>query len=161
MSVNFLQKLGFGNKFFIPALCTAACFCNSFAYRLHIRKNKFQIYCFYISKRIYASVHMCDIVVVKTPYNMCYCIYLTYMRQKLISQSFAAGCTFNQSRNIYELKIGGSNFFTVIKFSKCVKSFIGNGNNTNIWLDSAERVVRTFGTSLGYCIKQCTFANVR
>ena len=49
----------------------------------------------------------------------------------------------------------------MIDVSQAVEARIGNGDNSNVGIDGAKRIVGRSGTCVGQCVKEGTFADVR
>ena len=101
------------------------------------------------------------IVVLETAYNVNDSVNLADIRQEFVSQTLALGRALYKTRNIDKFQRCGSEFFGVIHFRQLVKTFIGNGNDTDIRLDSAERIVRGLRARVCKRVEKGTFADIR
>ena len=69
---------------------------------LYVRKNQLEVYGLNITYRVNAAVHMDNVAVFKAAHNMDDSIYLTDVRQKLVTQSFAFARPFHKPCNVHK-----------------------------------------------------------
>ena len=116
-------------------------FGNSSVQNFDIREDQLQIDGFDISGRIDRSVYMNDIVIFKTTDNMYDGIYFTDIGKELVAQAFTLAGTLYKTCNINKFDGGWCYLLCVIQFTQFHNSFIGNSNNTYVWVDGCKRIV--------------------
>ena len=152
MSEQLFEEFNLGSKALV-ALHLLLFSVNSALDYFYIREDKLKVNCFYISCGTYFAVNVNDIVIFEATYNVNDSINLTDVRQELVAEAFTLGCALHKTCNVNEFESCGCEFFGVVHLSECVKTFIGNGYYSHIWLNCAERVVCRFCSCVCKCIE--------
>src|SRR4030042_2257991 len=80
-------------------------------------------------------------------------IHISYVVQKLISQSLSFACSFAQPSNIEKFKSGGNLFFRMNQFRNTFQPIIRNRDNPHIRIDRTESVTRNLCPSSSQGVK--------
>src|SRR5690606_26734404 len=99
---------------------------------------KLRINNFFVANRIYRTVDVHYITVVKTPQNMDDGTGSADITQKLISKAFTFAGTLYQAGNVNNLNRVGNNTLRFYQFTKFVKALIRNGDHSNIGFNCAK-----------------------
>ena len=92
---------------------------------------------------------MNDIGVIEAADDMNNGIHLTDVGKELVSQTFSLGSAFDQAGNVHKFDDGRSGFFGMIEVRQKLQTGVGNGHDSHIGVDGAERIVGGFRT--GFC----------
>src|SRR5258706_4954665 len=103
---------------------------------------------------------MNNIVVIKTPHYMRYCIDLTDSGEELISQAFSLARPFYQSGDIYKFKGGWNNFLGIHQTFQNFQTFVRNRYHSYVGLNRTKRKIGRLCLIIGQCIKQSRFSHV-
>ena len=82
------------------------------------------------------------------------------MREEFISQALALGCAFYKPCNVNEFDNGRGNLFTCVKSRQLIQPFVGYGNDADVRVNGAERIIRAFRACVCDCVKKSRFTNV-
>ena len=104
---------------------------------------------------------MGDIAILEAAHHMSHRIHLADMLQELVAQALALAGPLHQSGNVHEADRGGSGLLGVIHLMEDIQPAIRHRHHAYIRLDGAERIVGSFGASLGNSVKQRGLAYVR
>ena len=115
---------------------------------------------FLVADGIDSTIHMGDIIILETAQYMDNRICLTDVSQELVSQSFALGSTFYQTRYIYNLAGGGNDASRMNQLCQFGESFIGNGNDTHIGFDCTEREIGCLCLGTAQTVEQSGFTHI-
>jgi hypothetical protein len=131
-------------------------------YRLKVLELELCIDDIFISDRIHGAVHVYHVIVVEATEYVDDGVCLADICEKLISESFAFACAFDQSRNIYDFN--GSWYHTALgfaEFAKFDKTLVGYGDHAYVRFNRAEWEVRRLCLGVAKAIEEGRFADIR
>ncbi len=114
-----------------------------------ICENQFQIDGLNVTDRVNAAVHMDNVRVLKAADDMDDGIAFTDIGKELVAKAFTLGSALDQSGNIDELDRGRNRLGRIIHLRQHIETVVRNGDNTDIRIDCAERIIRGFCTGAG------------
>ena len=114
-------------------------------YGFKIGKNKLGFDGFDVAEWIHRFLNVGDVGIVEAANHMQYGIDISNVAQEFVAEAFTLGGAFYKTRNINNLNRCGDHLLGGDIGLKRFKSWIGNGNHTDIRLDGAKRVVCRLG----------------
>ena len=160
MCKDSFQQFQFDFVLFVARLCHALRTAHLCVDGFDVGKNQFEIDCFHVGHRVDFVGNVRDVAVHETAHHVYDRGHLADVRQKFIAQSFAMARALDKTRDVHETQIRRRDFFTVVQCGKFVQTFVGDGNNADVRLYCAKRVVGDFRPRLCDCIEKCAFADV-
>lgn len=128
---------------------------------LDIGEKEFGFNGFDITHRINRTIHMCDVVVVKTAYNFKNSRTFPNGAEELIAESFAFACAPDQAGNVDKVDSRLDGFLWMNQFRERVKACIRHRHGRLVRFDGAERVIGRLGVlRLGQRIEKSGFAHI-
>ena len=103
---------------------------------------------------------MHHIAVVKTAQHMDDGIRLPDIAQKLVAQSLAFGGTLHKAGNVDNLHRCRNDTARMDQFGQARKPFVGNGDDSHVRLDGAEREIGGLGLGVAQAIEKCRLAHI-
>lgn len=82
------------------------------------------------------------------------------MRQKLIAQAVAFGCSLHQSSDVEDSQDGRSDFLRLEEICELLKTCIFDVDEGSIWIDGTERSVLDWDVEIGEEVESAAFADV-
>ena len=107
----------------------------------NIRKDKLKIDCLNISCRIDASIHMSDIVILKTSQHVYYGIAFADVAEKSVAKSLSFACALDKTGYIDNFHRSGYYSARIDYFGQSGETFIRYVYGTDIWLNCTEREI--------------------
>ena len=104
---------------------------------------------------------MDDVRVLEAAHDVDYGVALADVREKLVAETLALGRAFDESGDVDELNDGGSVLLRVIHFSEDVEAAVRNGDDADVRVYRAERIVRGLRSRVCYCVEKGALADVR
>ncbi|MPM81919.1 hypothetical protein SDC9_128976 [bioreactor metagenome] len=156
-----LQQRNLRNRLLIPRLKQLSRAVETFFHRLHVRKDQLKRDGLNIPRGIHAAVHMYDVLVLKAADDMHHRVHLANMREKLIPQPLAPARAAYEARDVHKLNRRGRVFFGVIHLREHIQPFIRYGNDADVRLDGAKRIVRSLCARLRNRVKERALADIR
>ena len=127
-----------------------------------IGQHEFRLDHLGVGQRIDAAFDVCDVIVLEAAQHVSDCINLADMRQELVTEALALGCTAHQTGDIDEGQPGRNGFRALTDLGKLVEARIRHAHFADVRLDGAKRVVGRLGRrSLRQRIEEGGFADVR
>ena len=160
MIVQALEHFDFRIVLFV-ALCELLGTLNAALQQLHIRHNQLQIDGLNVALRVNAALNMNDVRVVKAANNMHDGIHFSDMRQELVAQAFALGCTAHQTGNVNKFYNSRNGLGRLIHFAQLIQTFIRHAYHADIRVDGAERIIRRLRAGIRDGIEQGALSHVR
>ena len=118
-------------------------FLNTCLYGLEVLELQFGIDDLFVAHRIDRTVHMHHVLVVEAAEHMNDGIRLTDVSKELVTESFTLAGTFDEAGYIDDLHGGRDDTaFGFAQFTEFDESLIGNGDDSYVRFDGAEREVR-------------------
>ena len=161
MGIETVSQLSFGSGFLVSAAETFFSLVLALLNRFHISKNQFQVNGFNIPHRIYGTIHMDDVVIVKAPDNMNNCVHFPDVGKEFVSQALAAAGAFHQACDIHKFNGGGSNLLRMIHIREHVQPVVRYKHHACIGFDGAERIVFSLRSRVCDRIEKRAFSDVR
>ena len=127
--------------FVTARLCLFLYFLDTAFNGLQIFQLEFGVNDFFVTDRIYTTVYMSYIFIVKTTEYVQDSICFTDICQKLVSQPFTFASPFYKSCNVNNFYSSGNDTSRMNQFGKFGQAFIRNGDDTYIRFDGTEREV--------------------
>ena len=128
---------------------------------LYIGEDQLQVDGLNIAGRVDAALYMHNVVVDKAAHHMHNGVYLTDIRQEFIAQPFALGGPAHQARNIHKLNGGGGVLLRVVHFRQLIQALVRHGDDADIGLNGAERIICGLRPRVGNGVEQGALAHVR
>ena len=91
---------------------------------------------------------MGDVVIVEAAEHMQDGVTLTDVGEEFVAEAFALGRAFHKAGDIYYFNCGRYNRFRVAHLDESSQTVIGNGDDTHVGFDGAERKVGRLGLSV-------------
>lgn len=88
-------------------------------------------------------------------------IHFSDMRQELVAQAFALGCTAHQTGNVNKFYNSRNGLGRLIHFAQLIQTFIRHAYHADIRVDGAERIIRRLRAGIRDGIEQGALSHVR
>jgi hypothetical protein len=82
-----------------------------------------------------------DIVIIKAAHHVENGIYLTDVCEKLVAQTFALACPFDQSGDIHNLNCCWRDLFRLYQFRQLVEAWIRYGDDPDVRVLGGKRII--------------------
>ena len=116
---------------------------------LHIGQDQLGLDNVDIALRIDSAFDVDNIFVVEASNHVKDRIDFADIGQEFVSQPFAFRCTLDEARDVYNFADRGNHRIGVDELMDDLQARVWNRNDTNIWIDGAERIVGRLGTCFG------------
>ena len=134
---------------------------NASLHRLQVAKLQLGVDNPLIAHGVDRAVDMGNIIIVKAPQHVDYCIGLANVCQEFISQSLATAGTFHQSGDVNYLHCCGNNLSRMNQLGETIESLVGDSNHAHVGFDSTEREICRLRLSIRQAVKQGGLAHIR
>ena len=159
--VDAFQKIDLDEQLLVTALRHLLLAVDALFDGLHVREDQLKVDRLRVAGGVYAAVHVHDVVVVKAAHDVHHGVDLADVRQELVAESLAAGRAAHQSRDIDKLDDRRRVFLGMMHLREHVQPVIRHGNDADVRLDRAERIVRRLRARAGDGVEQRGLADVR
>ena len=155
VSLDPSQRIAVSDSIFLAGLCRSRCTIKLPLYGLEVGQCQFGVDRLDIVDRIDLSCNVCDVVVLKTTHNVSDCVGLTDISQKLITEPLTFRRASDEPRDIHELHRRRQNLLRFDDPGQNIKTRIRNGNDADIRLNGAERIILSRNLGRSERIEQC------
>ena len=114
-----------------------------------------------VAERVNRVGDVRDVFVLETAHDVSNGVDLADVFQKFVAEPFALRRALYQPGNVDEADGCGRSFFGAVKFRQDLKARIGHGDDADVRLNRAERIIRRLCARLRYRVKQRRLAHVR
>ena len=111
--------------------------------RLEVFELQLRVDDFFVANRVYTSVDVHYVAVVKTAQHVENGVGLADIAEKLVAESFALRGAFHQPRDVDNFDRGGNDFCGLHQRGQRREAFVGHGDYADIRLNGAKREVGT------------------
>ena len=150
-----LGRFGSGPHFFLQTI-------TPLLQRAKIGQDQLCVDYFDVADRIDRSADVMNIGVLETAHDLHDRIHLANVAQELIAETFPRARSLDEARDVDELDRRRNNFLRMRKFRERFKSRIGYGDDAEIWIDRAERIIGSLRFACARDrVKERGFPNIR
>ena len=101
-----------------------------------------------------------DVRVVEAAHDMNDGVRAADVREEFVAEALALARTLHEARDVHELDNGGREFLGVVHLREIIEPLVRYGDDADVRVDGAERVVRGFRARVRQCVEQRAFPNV-
>ena len=137
--------------------------CQSFHllfHRLQVLHLQLQVECFYVANRIYRTVNMRKLFVIKTAQNLDQSIGVPYVRKEFVSNTFTLAGSLCQSRDIHDFNCGRDHLFGGLEIHQLIKPGVGYINHPHIRFVACKCKTGGFHLGIRHAIKKGGFTHI-
>ena len=122
-------------------------FLDAVFHRFQVFDLEFGVHHFFVADRVYRSVYVDDVAVVKAAQHVQDGVGLADVREELVSQALSLGGTFHQAGDVHDLHGGGDGALGLADFGKHFEALVGHVGGADVRVDGAEGEVGALGFS--------------
>ena len=130
-------------------------------HNFHIAEQKLGVDGVDIARRINVSVHVYNIVVFKTADNVHNGLNLSDVSEEFVAETLTLRRAFDQTRDVAKFDRGIDCLFGMINFMQLGDACVRYGDDADVRLDRAERIIGCLRARLGDRVEQGTLADIR